>query len=65
MVKTSPASLIWIYDFKYYYRLISVVRITNFIGEYNQKKHYRKAFRMSCKICGIAIIVMAVIGGLI
>lgn len=36
--KTSPASLIYNYDFKYYYRLISVVRITNFIGEYNQKE---------------------------
>jgi hypothetical protein len=30
-----------------------------------KKKRYRKALRMSCKICGIAIIVMAVIGGLI
>ena len=30
-----------------------------------KKKHHKKAIRMSCKICGIAIIVMAIISGLL
>jgi len=36
-----------------------------FLEKSVKKKHQRRALNMCCKICGIAIIVMAIISGLL